>query len=386
MSVSQVRTGRESVTGPLSTTRGSGRAVSVTTGQKSTSPLDFHARGAVRCSRADTRGIDARRDPAARRGQEPGSRSRCRPSADRRARSRSCSGRWSRRSAGSGSSGSCSRCPTARSCPAPRRSSSRPTSAGCSTACAARLIAGILFVLPGVVALLVLSAVYVALRRHHPGRVAVPRPRARRHRDRGAGRGPRRPRRGSATRPSSRWPWRRSSRSPSSACRSRSSCSPPASSAGRSGRRIPTLDRSREGRGRRRAPAADQRRRAAHRTPVRSPGGPDPRHRPRRCGSRPWPIAALAVRTDQHLRRPGPVLLRRGGGDLRRRVRRPRLRRPAGRRGLRLARARRDGPRPRAGRDDAGAADHGRPVRRVRRRLPRPGDLDPWVAAVSPRC
>ena len=43
-----------------------------------------------------------------------------------------------------------------------RPSSWRRTSAGCSTASGARSIAGILFVLPGVVALLALSAVYVA--------------------------------------------------------------------------------------------------------------------------------------------------------------------------------------------------------------------------------
>ena len=65
----------------------------------------------------------------------------------------------------------------------------------------------------------------------------------------------------------------------------------------------------------------------------------------------PVALAAAAVRRSQHLRRPGPVLLRRGGRHLRRRVRRPRLRRPAGRQRLRLAGPGRDGARPRPRRD-----------------------------------
>ena len=55
-------------------------------------------------------------------------------SADRPARSRSCIARWSRSGAGSASAASCTRCPTAWCCPAPRRSSSPPTSAGCCIA------------------------------------------------------------------------------------------------------------------------------------------------------------------------------------------------------------------------------------------------------------
>ena len=78
-----------------------------------------------------------------------------------------------------------------------------------------------------------------------------------------------------------------------------------------------------------------------------------------------------APRPVEHLRRPGPLLLRRRGRDLRRRVRRPGLRRAAGRRGLRLAGARRDGPGPRARRDDSRTAHHGGAVRRLRRCLPR---------------
>ena len=42
----------------------------------------------------------------------------------------------------------------------------------------------------------------------------------------------------------------------------------------------------------------------------------------------------------------------------------------------------RDGHRAGTGGDDTRAADHGGPVRRLRRRLPRPGVVNPWVAAV----
>ena len=110
----------------------------------------------------------------------------------------------------------------------------------------------------------------------------------------------------------------------------------------------------------------------AHRTPVRPPV------RASSCRSAwslwfaPVALAGLAVRPVQHLRRPGPVLLRRRGGHLRRRLRRAGLRRPAGRQRLRLAAPGRDGPRPRPGRDHPRPADHGGAVRRVRRRLPRP--------------
>ena len=52
------------------------------------------------------------------------------------------------------------------------------------------LVAGGLFVLPGVVALLALSAIYVALRRHHRGHRAVRRARAGGARHRRPGRGP----------------------------------------------------------------------------------------------------------------------------------------------------------------------------------------------------
>ena len=45
-------------------------------------------------------------------------------------------------------------------CPAPRRSSSRLTSAGCSTGCAAGWSLGGLFVLPGMIAIMGLSWLY----------------------------------------------------------------------------------------------------------------------------------------------------------------------------------------------------------------------------------
>ena len=57
----------------------------------------------------------------------------------------------------------------------------------------------------------------------------------------------------------------------------------------------------------------------------------------------PVAVAAAVVRSRQRVRRPGLVLLRRGGGDVRRRLRRVVLRRPAGRLGLRLAVTDRDG-------------------------------------------
>jgi chromate transporter len=46
----------------------------------------------------------------------------------------------------------------------------------------------------------------------------------------------------------------------------------------------------------------------------------------------------------------------------------------------RLAQARRDARRARHGRDHAGAADHGHPVRRLHGRLPHPGGLPPLLA------
>ena len=67
------------------------------------------------------------------------------------------------------------------------------------------------------------------------------------------------------------------------------------------------------------------------------------------------------------------VLLLAGGGDLRRRLRRARLRRRRGRHHLRLARPGRDARRPRHGRDHARAADHRPLLRRLHRRVPRRG-------------
>ena len=71
------------------------------------------------------------------------------------------------------------------------------------------------------------------------------------------------------------------------------------------------------------------------------------------------------------------LLLQDGDGDLRRRLRGSGLRRPAGGRELRLAGTRRDAGRARHGRDDAGAAHHGAAVRRLHGRLPRPGRPQP---------
>ncbi|CAA9420814.1 MAG: Chromate transport protein ChrA, partial [uncultured Quadrisphaera sp.] len=75
----------------------------------------------------------------------------------------------------------------------------------------------------------------------------------------------------------------------------------------------------------------------------------------------------------QRLHRAGPLLLRGRPGDLRRRLRRAGLRGPAGGAGLRLAGSRRDGAGPGPGRDHPRAPGDGRAVRRLPRRLPRPG-------------
>ena len=76
------------------------------------------------------------------------------------------------------------------------------------------------------------------------------------------------------------------------------------------------------------------------------------------------------------------LLLGHGGGHLRRRLCGARLRGAAGGRELRLAGARRDARRPRHGRDDAGSADHGPAVRRLHGRLPRSRLVEParWPA------
>ena len=75
-------------------------------------------------------------------------------------------------------------------------------------------------------------------------------------------------------------------------------------------------------------------------------------------------------RATQRLHRARGVLLRHGAGHLRRRLRGPGVRGAEGRRDLRMAHGGRDGQGPRPGRDDAGAADHGRAVRGVHGRLP----------------
>ncbi len=93
-------------------------------------------------------------------------------------------------------------------------------------------------------------------------------------------------------------------------------------------------------------------------------------------------VAALAGR-DSIFADLAPVLHRRCAGHLRRRVRRAGLRRAEGRRGLRLAGTRRDGHRPRAGRDDArtrsswwsSSSPSSAPIAT-------PAHSNPWVAAV----
>ena len=238
------------------------------------------------------------------------------------------------------------------------------------------LVAGILFVLPGVVALLVLSAVYVGYGDSsvvtalfaglapavlaivaqavvrlggrtfgHPAPIVIA--------------------------------VRRSSRCGPSRSRSRSSSRPRLSSAGRSadGRRRPS-----------------GRPRTATRTTGRAAAGPR-RRLARRAATRPGTRATVLARSGR-VGRPGrgggpltgdeertdraePVLHRHGARHVRRRLRRPGVRRAEGRRGLRVAGAGGDGPRAGPRRDDAGAADHGRAVRRLRRRLPRPGVAEP---------
>src|SRR4051812_40900330 len=92
----------------------------------------------------------------------PGSPSACRPSAARRGRSRSCSARWLMRSGGSASAGSCTRSTTARCCPGPEAQQLATYVGWLLHGTRGGLVAGGLFVLPGVVALLALSAIYVA--------------------------------------------------------------------------------------------------------------------------------------------------------------------------------------------------------------------------------
>ena len=173
------------------------------------------------------------------------------------------------------------------------------------------------------------------------------RPRSRGHRHRGPGRRPGRPARPAQPGPASSLAVARvRSRSTCSASRSRSSSSPPAL--------VGWVDRPRA------CPACDP----AH-GQAAADDGPPPlisddaaapdqrpsasaarRAHPGRSGWRLWSapvVAGRCGRPAQHLRRPGPVLLRDRRHHLRRRLRRAGLRRPAGRRGLRLARARRDG-------------------------------------------
>ena len=83
-------------------------------------------------------------------------------------------------------------------------------------------------------------------------------------------------------------------------------------------------------------------------------------------------LALLRPRSGRRLHPDRGLLLEARRGDLRRRLRGARLHGAAGGRGLRLALAARDARRPRHGRDDAGAADPGRAVRRLPGRVAQP--------------
>ena len=117
--------------------------------------------------------------------------------------------------------GSCTRSTTACCCPAPRRSSSRSISAGCCTGPAAASSPATLFVLPGFLAIMALSLIYAAFGSVGivAGAVLRPEGRGARHRARGGHAhrraGAEEQRDGRASPPP------RSSRSSSSACRSR---------------------------------------------------------------------------------------------------------------------------------------------------------------------
>ena len=86
----------------------------------------------------------------------------------------------------------------------------------------------------------------------------------------------------------------------------------------------------------------------------------------------PVAAAGAGARAGRGVRPARGLLQPDGGRHLRRRLRGARLR-GAGGGGLRLGDGRRDARRARNGRDHAGAADHGRAVRRLSRGLPRPG-------------
>ena len=226
------------------------------------------------------------------------------------------------------------------------------------------------------VALLALSAIYVGLRRHDLVDRAVPGLAPAVHGDRRPGGGPGRqagarpPGAGRARR--RRVPGARRS----SPCRSRSSSSRAGVVGWALGPLAPGLPEQRKrthGRADGAAPlipddALHHARRSRRRV------ASDPRRRARRSGSCRSPAVALARRTatasssTRACSSPGTAVVTFGGAYAVLVVRRP-----AGGRGLRLAGARRDGPRAGAGGDDAGTADHGRPVRGVPRRLPRPG-------------
>ena len=274
--------------------------------------------------------------------------------------------------------GSCTRSTTACCCPGPEAQQLAVYIGWLLHQTAGGLVAGTLFVLPGFVAIMALELDLRRLRqrRHRPG--AVLRPQGGGAGDRARGGGAHRPARAQEPRHGRRSPPRRSSR-------------------------IFFLDvpfpliilaagADRLPRRARRLPGVPGRRRPR-------PGKGDGAGR-RRLGARRGDAGARAARLAWSLRVAavclvlwlGPVLAllltlgpgdifsqiavffsQDGGGHLRRRLRGAGLRRAAGGRDLRLAAARRDAGRPRHGRDHARAADHGRPVRRLHGRLPRPG-------------
>ena len=264
------------------------------------------------------------------------------------------------RSAGSTKSASCTRSTTACSCRDPKRSSSRPISAGCCTARAAGWSPGILFVLPGFVAILALSIAVRAVAAHplveglfFGLKAAV-----------------------IALVVEARDPHRHGAR-----CKSRT-------------RAVVAVLRLRRHRFLRRAVPAHRARRGVLGYLRRAPA----RRCSRRAGRgdrRPADVVARSVdrrharslkllalwlplwfapvaavcdgcsATGSVLHAVGRVLQQDGRGHIRRRLRRARLHRAAGGRASRLADARANAGRPRASGNHARSADHGRPVRRV---------------------
>ena len=205
------------------------------------------------------------------------------------------------------------------------------------------LIAGVLFVIPGVVALLAPLRPVRHAGRHHAGGGVVPRPGPGGARHRGAGS------------PADRWP----RTAQPCARRARGGRLPgarglraavPARGPRRRPRRLgpgplAAVAAGRRGaaRARGRDAAADRGRRPAPRPGLAAAQPDHPGRRRRAVGDAGR--RGLAARGRLGLRRPGALLRRDGAGHLRWRLRGAGLRRPGGRRDLRLADRRRDGAR-----------------------------------------